>query len=76
MGNIRLTGNDRNVWAEGKDLISVRSQTSDNKVFRILADTLTPLYHASFGRYHKVRVSDPNQMSEANCGTETRRGNH
>jgi hypothetical protein len=71
MGNVRLIGNDRNVWVDGKDLIAVRSRSSDNKVFRLLADTFTPLYHHIFGRYHKVRHLNPNLVSRANYRTET-----
>ena len=54
MGSVFLVGRDRNVWALGKDLIAVRAKSSDNKVFRLLADTFTPLYHHTMGKYHKV----------------------
>jgi len=48
-----LIERDLNVWAEGKDLIAVRAKQS-NKVFRLLADTFTPICYYTFGKYHKV----------------------
>jgi hypothetical protein len=71
MGNVLLIGNDRNVWAEGKDLIAIRPRPSDNKVSRLLADTFTPLYHAAFGRYHKVPVMFRKGGANTTCTIET-----
>jgi hypothetical protein len=59
MGSVFLVGRDRKVWDEGKDLIAVRAKASDNKMFRLLADTLTPMYHYTFGKYHKVCEDAP-----------------
>lgn len=72
MGGVFLVGRDRNVWAERKDLIAILAKPSDNKVFRLLADKLTPLYHYAFGKYHKV-CGYPRCTIKANCYIETRR---
>jgi hypothetical protein len=54
MGGVFLIERDQNVWAEGKDLITVRAKQSDNKAIRLLADTVTLICHYIFGKYHKV----------------------
>jgi hypothetical protein len=54
MGGVFLIERDQNVWAEGKDLITVRAKQSDNKAIRLLADTFTLICHYIFGKYHKV----------------------
>jgi len=59
MGSVFLTGQDRNVWAEGKDLVAIKPGLMDNKVFQVLSETITPLYHYTFGRYHKVWTAPP-----------------
>jgi hypothetical protein len=54
MGSVFLIGRDRNVWNYGQDLIALKPSAPGNKFSAWLVDTLTPLYHYTLGRYHKV----------------------
>jgi hypothetical protein len=54
MGSVFLIGRDRNVWSHGQDLVALKRPASNNKFSAWLIETLTPLYHYTFGKYHRV----------------------
>jgi hypothetical protein len=54
MGSVFLIGRDRNVWNHGQDLIALKPSAPRNKFSSWLVDNLTPLYHFTLGRYHRV----------------------
>lgn len=56
MGGVFLIGRDRNVWKDDQDLIALQKRPQGNQFSLWLTDTLTPLYHSTLGRYHRVSL--------------------
>lgn len=49
LGGVYLTGRDRNIWAEGKDLAVLRTNTNVNRFSRWVQDWAVPKYHDWIG---------------------------
>lgn len=45
LGGVYLTGRDRNVWAEGTDLMSLAARQPSNQASSWIGDSLFPRYH-------------------------------
>lgn len=45
LGGVYLTGRDRNIWADGTDLMLLAKQTSSNRFTRWISDCLAPKYY-------------------------------
>ena len=45
LGGVYLTGRDRNIWAEGTDLMLLAKQAPSNYFTRWISDSLAPMYH-------------------------------
>lgn len=58
LGGVYLTGRDRNIWAEGKDLAVLRTNTNVNRFSRWVQDWAVPKYHDWIGE--RVKKPDPN----------------
>jgi hypothetical protein len=54
MGKVFLMGRDRNIWNDGKDLVSLKPRSSSNRFPAWIVDMLTPLFHYLIGKYIKV----------------------
>lgn len=54
LGDIYLTGRDRDIWAKGVDLVSLGERSSTNRFTGWIAHCLLPKYHRVIGR-HIVR---------------------
>ncbi|TEY78284.1 hypothetical protein BOTCAL_0050g00150 [Botryotinia calthae] len=53
MGSVFLIGRDRNVWADGKDLVAIQENAPDSMFFEIWANTITLIYHYTIRRFYK-----------------------
>ncbi|KAF7898809.1 hypothetical protein EAE99_012344 [Botrytis elliptica] len=53
MGSVFLIGRDRNIWADGKDLVAIQEKVPENIFFELWANTITPIYHDSVGRFYR-----------------------
>ncbi|KAF7883702.1 uncharacterized protein EAF02_005622 [Botrytis sinoallii] len=53
LGGVFLIGRDRNIWADGKDLVAIQEKVPENIFFELWANTITPIYHYSVGRFYK-----------------------
>lgn len=52
LGDVRLVGRDRNIWADGVDLVSIEDGERSYPLTNWIADYLVPIFHRVLGRHY------------------------